>query len=346
MSNLKKKIVVLAVITLLPLVLVGSIIVIIDPFFVYHPPLEKGYYIVDNQLEQNPGIAKNFAYDSVMLGSSMTTNFDTNLFNERLGCQMVKLSYNAAFPHDIDKIMNIVVQEQEGLTHAFLCIDIANYMDIPGKLSYTYPEHLYDNKILNDLKYLLNKDVLMDYIFIPYLKKSRFNVNEIYWHWQYMPYGKEYVLRNYSIPQKEQEETTQYSIANLKENLDTYIAPYIDATPDTEWHVFFPPYSILYWNNSVISGELDAKLQGMAYITEYLAEFDNVEISYFQDSKEWISDLNHYTDLTHYSKEVTDSMTEQLCNGSNRVTIDSYKERLEAFGEYVISFDYEELLEN
>ena len=256
MKNLKKKLIVLAVIILLSLGVIGTIIAVVDPFFVYHAPLEGAYYLVDNQLEQNPGMAKHFEYDSVMLGSSMTTNFDTALFNERLGCEMIKLSYNAAYPHDISKIMKIVTEEKESLKYAFLCIDIANYMYEPGTLSYPYPEHLYDDNLFNDIKYLWNKDVLLDYVFEAYQQKSEIKVNEIYWHWQYMNYNREHVLSNYILPENSYAPAEQYSIANLVENLETYIVPYIEATPDTKWIVFFPPYSMLYWNDSFAANEV------------------------------------------------------------------------------------------
>lgn len=344
MKSIKKKIILFIIISIIPLGVIGAVIGIVDPFFVYHPPLESGYYVVDNQLEQNPGMAKHFEYDSVMLGSSMTTNFDTALFDEKLGCKMIKLSYNAAYPHDIDKIMRIVTEEKDVLKHAFLCIDIANYLYEPGTLSYTYPEHLYDDNVLNDLKYLLNKNVLLDYVLIPYKKESQIKINEIYWHWQYMNYGREQVISNYTIPQKEQSMVKQYSIDNLKKNLEAYIVPYIQATPDTKWHVFFPPYSMLYWNNSIVWEELDVKMKGMEYITEYLLGFDNVEIHYFQDSEEWIVNLNNYTDVTHYSKEITDLMTEQLCKGMNMVTKEDYEQRLRKFHEFVIDYDYKKLI--
>lgn len=345
MKNLKKKLAVLAVITLLPLLVIGIVIAVIDPFFVYHAPLEGAYYVVDNQLEQNPGLAKHFEYDSVMLGSSMTTNFDTNIFNDRLGCNMIKLSYNAAYPHDIDKIMGIVTQEKDTLKYAFLCIDIANYMNEPGMLSYSYPEHLYDDNVFNDLKYLINKNVLLDYVVMPYLRKREIKVNEIYWHWQHMNYSKEHVLSNYVVPEKTYIQTGKYSIENLVENLETYIVPYIEATPDTKWAVFFPPYSMLYWNDSLAVREVDIKLEGIQFITEYLAGFGNVEVYYFQDNEEWICDLNNYTDVTHYSKEITDAMTEQLCAGENPITMDNYKERLDNFGKYVKNYNYKVLLD-
>lgn len=344
MKDLKKKLLLFAVIALIPLVIVGTVIGVVDPFFAYHAPLDGVYYTIDNQLEQNPGMAKHFEYDSVMLGSSMTTNFDTLLFDEKLGSKMIKLSYNAAYPHDIHKIMEIVKEEKDIVKYAFLCIDIANYMYEPGTLSHEYPEHLYDKNIFNDLKYLLNKEVLLDYVHEPYNMKESTPVNEIYWHWHQMTYDREHVLSNY-VPSPKKKTSKQYTIENLEENLETYIVPYLLDMPDTKWYVFFPPYSMLYWNDSMRTGEVNIKLEGIKFITEYLAAFDNVEIYYFQDCEEWITDLNNYTDATHYSKAVTDAMTNQLCEGENRVTTQDYEQRLEDFGRFLKNFDYEGLLE-
>lgn len=315
-----------------------------DPFFVYHKPLESGYYVIDNQLEQNPGIAKHFEYDSVMLGSSMTTNFDTLLFDEQLHTKMVKLSYNAACPKDIDAIMSIVKDTGKDITHVYLCIDIANYMNTPGLLSYPYPEHLYDSNPWNDLKYLLNKDVFLSYVVGNFIQKENTPINEIYWHWQYMTYDKDHVLANYSAPQMTDEECTIYTLDNLKTNLEQYILPYIEAMPNTRWHVFFPPYSMLYWYDSVAMNEVEVKIDGMAYITECLGQYENVDIHYFQNMEEWISDLNHYTDKTHFSKQVTDEMTMRLCEGTNEVTLENYKEQLALFEEFIKTFDYEGIL--
>jgi len=345
MEKYKKSLILLSIIVLVPLLTVGTVMWIVDPFFVYHAPLEKAYYIVDNQLEQNPGIAKHFEYDSVMLGSSMTTNFDTDMFDELLGTKMVKLSYNAAQPKDIDRIMQIVTQEKEELSHVFLCIDIANYMNTPGLLSYPYPEHLYDDNIFNDLKYLLNKEVLFDYVIDGFLGKKKIAVNEIYWHWQYMTYSREHVLANYVVPKTTGQTSTKYTLDNLKINLEKYIIPYIEASPNTKWYIFFPPYSMLYWNDSMAVGEEAVKMEGISYITECLGQYDNVSIHYFQDMEEWVCNLDNYTDATHFSKQITDEMTMMLCEGVNKVDDTTFEQRLAVFKEWIESFDYTGFIE-
>ena len=81
-SMLRRCVITFAVSALI-LVLAGAgLIVYVDPFFQYHSPLPGFPYVVDNQLSQNPGMAKNMEYDSVILGYSMTVNFNTNWFSE------------------------------------------------------------------------------------------------------------------------------------------------------------------------------------------------------------------------------------------------------------------------
>lgn len=347
MKKIRNQLILLIALCAGALFLVGVTTYIVDPFFMYHKPLSNWNYVIDNQLEQNPGIAKHFEFDSVMLGSSMTTNFDTNIFNETIDTNMVKLSYNAAFPKDIDSIMEIVAEEKGELKQAFLCIDIANYMSKPGTLSYTYPDHLYDKNPLNDLKYLLNKDVFLTYVVGNFIQKENTPINEIYWHWQYMIYGREYVLSRYEKPELdldgelELQKAIPYTLENLKINLEECIIPHIEAMPNTQWHVFFPPYSMLYWYDSIAAGELETKVDGMALITEMLGAYSNVKIHYFQDMEEWITDLDNYTDKTHFSKAITDDMTKRLCEDTNLVNMSDYKEQLETFERFLQEFDYE-----
>ena len=63
----------------------GTLVVWVDPFFQYHKPLSWFPYLVDNQVNQNPGLAKNMDYEGLLLGSSMTASFKTDWFEEKMG---------------------------------------------------------------------------------------------------------------------------------------------------------------------------------------------------------------------------------------------------------------------
>ena len=49
-------------------------------------------------------------YDSVILGSSMTVNFNTNWFREEMGLHTIKLNYSGAYPKDQSNIMEVIFE--------------------------------------------------------------------------------------------------------------------------------------------------------------------------------------------------------------------------------------------
>ena len=63
------------------LVLVGSVVAYVDPFFHYRAPRDFFFYKLYDQRSQNDGITKNFEYDAMVTGTSMAENFKTSLFD-------------------------------------------------------------------------------------------------------------------------------------------------------------------------------------------------------------------------------------------------------------------------
>ena len=329
------------------LVAVILLVVPVDPFFQYHKPLKGAYYVIDNQLSQNPGIAKNFDYDSVILGSSMTVNFDTDLFAETMGLNTVKLSYNSAYPKDNDNILRLVRQSPNEIAEIFLGIDIYTYKAAPGNVANSIPEYLYDNSLLNDVFYVLNKDVLLDYILLPQVRRKSTPLNEIYWFWQNVPCGKDEVAASYQQPSifLEMLPIDTYK-DNIEANMQTYILPYIEDMPDTLFTVFFPPYSVLYWYTRYADGNLAAELAGERQIMELLFSYPNVRVYYFQNQFDFITDLDNYSDYTHYTHEMNDQMTRWFSQEEcpYKVTLENYDAVLDEMKEWLGECDFESYL--
>lgn len=103
-------------------------------------------------------LARHFEYDSVITGSSMTVNFDTALFAEKLGLNTLKLSYDGAYPKDIDTILSLVQKSPNKVRAVFISIDILNYRAAPDVTAYEMPSYLYNDTVLDDIPYLLNKE--------------------------------------------------------------------------------------------------------------------------------------------------------------------------------------------
>lgn len=141
-----------------------ALVAAVDPFEVYHkatafiPPISNG-----TQIYSNAGIAKNYAYDSVVIGSSMTENFRPSQLDRLFGGQFVKLCVNAGSSFNHKQMMDM----------AFATHDVRRVLygvDVEA-LTYFYktpkcemPDYLYDDDLFNDVSYWFNKSVLLTYI--------------------------------------------------------------------------------------------------------------------------------------------------------------------------------------
>lgn len=345
MDKTRKWLLVFGSLTLLCLSAVAGLIYVVDPFFQYHKPLENFPYIVDNQVNMNPGLAKNMDYDSILLGSSMTVNFDTHWFEVYCGLKTQKLSYNGAFPKDQANIMDRVFREKgKEVKRVFLGIDELNYSADINQTKFEIPGYLYDENYFNDVSYLFNKDVLLDYIFRAVADpKDKSDWNMIYkpW-WQDEHYQKALVLMYYEpAPEEEEPVLADFYLESIEANLSANICPYIEAHPETTFTIFYPPYSILYWNDVMRRKELEAVIAKYDYMTRRLLEYDNVEIFFFQNQEEIICNLNNYADYTHYHGRICEYMVQCFAKGERRVTRENLEEELEMLYQLASTYDYE-----
>jgi len=350
MNRCKKFLLIFATVTLLGLIGIAAITIYVDPFFQYHKPLSWFPYLVDNQVNMNPGLAKNMEYDSVLLGSSMTTNFDTSKFTEEMGLTTQKLSYNGAYPKDQANIMEIIFEAKgNAVSDVFLGIDELNYSADTDRTKYPVTKYLYDDNRLNDVQYIWNKDVLLNYIFRPLVDtKDKSDWNLLYKQ-NYLEehYNKASVLMFFEPVEVSNEEVdTQIFIEAIDKNLDVNILPYIEAHPETTFHIFYPPYSILYWYNQTRQNSLDAVIEKYRFMTQRLLEYDNVKVYFFQNQEEIICNLNNYADYTHFHGRVCDYMVQCFANGERLVTEENLEEELAVLYELTVDYDYEAIWDN
>lgn len=334
-----------ALISILGLGAVVGLVYVVDPFFQYHKPLDGFPYLVDHQVNMNPGLAKNMDYDSVLLGSSMTVSFDTNWFQEVMGLKTQKLSYNGAYPKDQANIMEIIFDAKENtVKQVFLGIDELNYSGDVDQTKFEIPSYLYDDNYFNDVRYVFNKDVILDYILRAAVDtKDKSDWNMIYkpW-WQDEHYNKASVLMYYEpAPEAVAVPDTQLFLDRIEQNLEVNILPFIEAHPETTFTIFYPPYSILYWNNVCREKGLETVIAKYRYMSERLLAYDNVELFFFQNQEDVICNLHNYADYTHYHGRVCRYMVECFASGQRRVTLDNLEEELEILYQLAANYDYE-----
>ncbi len=347
----RRLVVILVLIVVAALSMCAGLVIYVDPFFHYHTPVKGFPYVVDNQLSQNPGMATHMDYNGCIIGSSMTVNFDTDDFKELLGYDTVKLSYSGAYPKDDYNILSIVFDENtyarknRPMGAVFFAMDIPTMTADTEETKYPLPDYLYDRNLLNDVNYVLNKDVLFQYILRPVIQGKGSDLSEIYASW-WTPeyYNIQWVMHTYEEPEKSDVIYTEGDVLpQTKANLEKNILPFVQEHPETEFYFFFPPYSILYWHNLKQEGFYDAAFAQYQYVADTLLQYPNVHLYYFKTMDE-VTDLNNYADYSHYKPEINRYMVECFNNGNYEIkSSDEMKEALVKMKGIVESFDYDEL---
>ena len=323
-----------------------ALVIWVDPFFQYHKPLAWFPYLVDNQVNQNPGLAKHMDYDGILIGSSMTASFNTDWFEELMGMKTQKLSYNGSYPKDLSNIMQLVFDAKGDQVKAvYMAVDQSTFSADPEETKFPVTDYLYDDNVFNDVPYLLNKDVLLDYILRPLAdRKDASDWAELYKPWwtdEY--YNKANVLMYYEPAEERPEEealAADYFKDAVEENLQKNILPYIEAHPETEFYIFYPPYSILFWNDVTREKELEAVIGRLEYMTERLLNYENVHVFNFLGKEDIICNLNNYADYMHYHKNVCRYITECFATGENELHPENYGQAFDEIRTLAMSYDY------
>ena len=346
--NNKKWSIALLTITFGLLALIGGLTAWIDPFFHYHTPLPQFQYPIDNQRYQNDGIAKNFPYDAIITGTSMTENFKTSQCDALFDCASVKTSFSGATFAELNQHLLRAIQANPDLKLVIYGLDswffLANPVDL--RTDAAYPHYLYDNALFNDVNYLLNKEVfLFDTLgVLDYTAAGKTTTDfDSYSNWDSMyTYDGKSVLANYQRQPKVSEITpfTHSERDTIRRNMDSCIAQLARSHPDIQFYYFFPPYSVLFWDELVLTGKLSWQIEAFEQATESLLGLDNLHLFAFYDNYEITENLTNYRDKVHYSAAINEWILQAMKNGEYQLTRENYQSRWQAIEEHYQYFDF------
>lgn len=327
----------------------GLLVFVADPFYHYHQPWFGMPVVLYNEIYQTPGTARNFTYDSAIVGSSMTENFRVSWLDEDYSWKTVKLSYEGAGTDDLKAILTQVFEGERQVKHVVLAVDDYQFLADSRTKAIDRPEYLYNGASLDDVNYLLNRDALKaaaERIADGVLGRKS-NVDDAYNFSEKYLFSEEQVKKDaapfreniLANPPKEEMPQDAY-IEVCRANLDNLL-PFMEEHAETEFFVIYSPYSILNWEKKLLAGTLKAQLYTDAYAIERFLEYENVRVFYFQDDYERITDLSQYMDTCHYTEGYNRYIEKCIGSGENEVTKETYKERLKHMYEIVTAYDFE-----
>lgn len=320
---------------------------IIDPFQHYRKSTIYSFNFKGNQRYINPGLAKNYDYKSIIIGTSMTENFSL-LKASKIINDPIKLSIAGGSAFEFNKLLQIAFNKSNNKIEKVLFgIDVYSFLGDFNNLSNGYlPEYLYDDNVLNDYKYLFNIDVLSDSfkLFLTIFNKSKVdtNYNKMF-EWQ-DSYSSQFKIENVIKSWENRDaifnhKSKNWNLELLEDSFDKNIFNLIKENKNIKFYIFYPPYSILTYKDWEEKKILDTIVAFKEYIFFRLKSLNNVELYDFQIDNDITFNLNNYKDLTHYSQNINDKIILQIYNKKNLLEEENFNENKIKFREQLNSYN-------
>lgn len=332
---------------------IAMVMIVIAPYFHYHKPLKGLKYSFLDQRYTNDGIIRNFDYDAIIIGTSMTENFKVSQFNTLFKVNSIKVPFAGGGPKEINDTLERALKKNKNLKLVLRGIDYSHLLKKASDMNYNdYPEYLYDDNVFNDYKYILNKKLIINSLsqmLINTINKTDNLDFDRYSNWSnsYL-YGKEVLLKNYVRNEKEKKEKNLNEVEKniLLENIKQNFLKLPLQYPEVHFIYFITPYSILYWDGLNQSKELVKQFEIEKIFLEEVFKVKNIEIYSFFNDYSMITNLENYKDPGHYSGEVNEKILKLISENKFQLTATNYKSYLKNNQKFYKNFDYDKIFQS
>lgn len=355
MNNKKWAAIVLGATSICLLVLM-IINIIVDPFMQYHSPLSKmkPYYKYTQEYAMYwlVGRVKNTPTEAVIVGSSLSNFISSDKLGEQSGLKVVSLSKSAGRPN----IYTLFLRESLKRNRLQTIYYELNFPHLHMEYEGDIPLYLYNSNPIDDVKYVLNKNVSKRsaYILISWLgdqfqpgndtkrdkipAKTVFEVDRsqstsIY---STLAVARSLYVRHGKVADKSS--VIDYR-TKAKNNIEQNIIPFLKENPEIKFVFIVPCISILNTYDLVCEGTVDDYLAIHKDIMLSILQYDNAEIHMFTDLEGFVNDLDNYKDRVHYVPAGGDLICNGLETGAYKVTPENIDERLRHLKSMAESFE-------
>ena len=298
---------------------------VVDPFQQYRKPSwHAPHFYRTLQRHINPGIAKNYDYDTVITGSSMMENYSNAEAGRILEGRAINLAMGAATAYELRQLLSTIIATGKA-KHIVLDMNYNAFAGSPTSqvVGEPLPLYLYDRNPINDLHYLLQWQTLSKSIeIISNSRRSRFSADpDRPWYWaDEYPFSKQTVLHGLDLGDinrtyRQSPRTLDAMMASFETNL----LPIFRSHPDVRFSLVYPPYSALVWRDFAQRNQLDVTLAFRRRVFEVLRGLPNVALHDFQTRRDWVTNLDNYKDIYHFSPLVSRELLISVARGTDHV---------------------------
>ena len=336
----KKWILSVLCLALASLTFLASVSFFVDPLMFYRKS-DRWTYFYHNRFSA-AGLIKNGKYDAVIIGSSMTQNYDLPYMRETLGIDPIKLNVGAMLPDETLMLYQKV--QSRGKAKSFIInIDI-NRFNVSPDLEPAYghfPDYLLNDKISDDFKYLLGYETLTRFLpatvllsvtkatghAIPESLRQFTDPDRIGEWYTERTFSAEKVLN--SLKKKKEDFAAENEIGESIDDIRAGTAVFIDTIlsqlkEDQNVVFVMPPRSAVFW--AKLSEPERETLHQIKEIFYDCCKGDARLRLVDMTAAEVITELEHYSDTSHFDLYVQNKIVDAIKSGEYDATSQSLAE--------------------
>jgi len=283
-------------------------------------------YDYENQRFLYAGIVRNYTFDRIIVGNSMSENFLPSFVDSAFGYgRTLNASISGSSTYEQSVVLRLALSKKK-VREVIWGID---FFSLGGtKEASKLPHHMYDDNKLNDLLHLFNPYVTRQIIkqilfrFAETSKKEEpFNYDKLtnYWFERYK-FSETEVLKKLEAAEDENFTKNTIDLSVLSKSFDENILRLVKENPGVEFYLFFSPYSIIYFARMLRydAHSFENIFSFKSFVVDTLTDYENAFIYDFQDMYGVMENLDNYKDATHYSLHISELIINSIVSNLRR----------------------------
>ena len=301
---------------------------IVDPLYFYHRPwFEIGFS--KNQRLQNPGIARQFDYEAVMLGTSRIENFRTSSLQQALGLKIINLPISASTATEQALLLDVVFQNQP-IRRVVWEINYPSFAlgDRVRDDIGVFPYYLYHEGLETPFRYLLSQDTLFE-SFQAISGQRPTDLDTLHFWANHFEFSQSRVMAAWdSVVNRWTDDLRDFWAKNTPSNQELQsvfvqkVERAIQQHPDVEFDLLLLPLSMLGYGSDflIASNRLEKRLSLLKTVVQTQTRLPNVRVFNFQLDEQLTHDFSRWKDLEHFDAATTAFIIDALARGDYQVT--------------------------
>src|SRR5690606_23159968 len=197
---------------------------VVDPLQVYRKIDWYKPVFSTEQRYQNPGLAKHYDYDTIIIGTSMTENFLPSVVDQAVGGKTMKLSIRGSTAGEHHEIAKVALETGKVKT-VIWGLDYFSLKSGVRDDQGPFPFYLYDDNLWNDFRYWFNEstnELLVKGLVKQWRSGNRQGLETLYNCHAACGFGEFLVVKHYRSARNEEAcfSLTEDALVNIQASLD------------------------------------------------------------------------------------------------------------------------------